>query len=537
MTCRLLWVRAWLSRHLHRRSRRLHAAGAALALGALTTLGLVVRLRVLHSAAVLNADEAIEGLMALHISRGQHFPAFFYGQPYFGALEAYLGALWFRLAGFEPLHIQLFPVLFSTLLVPLMYRLGALLLNRYTGLVAAALEAVPPAPLARLFVSAAGGYALALSLHMLALVLALECLRRSSARGRRQSPLVPAVGFALVSGLTIWVWQPYLAVFPLLLVVVVAASPQLRTPVAAAGLLYVCVLGALPLVLFNIREPLATLSALQKNTVFTGETVRPGGPGHALQLLWVALGGGYESFGGSNLLLALLAALGPPALLLAATGDDIFARRPGLEALSPTRVGAILLAAGLAGAGVAHATARHLLPPALLCWLAGAAMLVRLSRHALLPAGVTAVLVWLNASGYRPGTLAFQDFVAGLAEVRETIAVLDAHGLRAGYGDYWSAYPLTYLTGERIVVAPSLPTLWGGPFDRYPAYGEQVRRAERPFLLVEQRCISLPQLQERLASSGQRVELVPSGRWLLAIPHSADAAAVIHAYAAAPLPC
>ncbi len=509
----------------------------AVALAGLTVLALLVRLRVLQTAAVLNADEAIEGLMALHISRGQHFPAFFYGQPYFGALEAYLGALWFRLAGFDPLDITLFPMLFSTLLVPLIYRLGVLLLNRYAGFIAAALAAVPPAPLARLFVSAAGGYALALCLHMLALVLALECLRRGLRRGHRQDLLLPAAGFAIVSGLAAWVWQPYLAAFPVLLAVVVAGSSRLRTPVAAAGLFYLFLLGALPLVLFNIREPLGTLSALHKNTVFTGETVQPSGPAHVLQLFWVALGGGYESFGGGNPLLALLAALGPPALALAATGDDAFARRPGLEALSPLRVGAVLLAAGLAGAVAAHATARHLLPLALLCWVAGAAMLVRLSRHALLPAGVTAALLWLNVSGYRAGVPAFQDFVAGLAEVQQAIALLDARGLHAGYGDYWSAYPLTYLTGERIVVAPSLPTLWGGPFDRYPAYAEQVRRAERPFLLVEQRCISLPQLQERLASTVQPFELVPSGRWLVVIPPNRDAAAVIHQYAESPLPC
>lgn len=509
----------------------------AAALAGLAVLALMVRLWVLQTAAVLNADEAIEGLMALHISRGQRYPAFFYGQPYFGALEAYLGALWFRLAGFHPLDIVLLPVLFSTLLVPLLYRLGALLLNRYAGLVAAALVAVPPAPLARLFVSAAGGYALALCLHMFALVLALECLRRDLRRGHRQDLLLPAAGFAIVSGLAAWVWQPYLAVFPVLLVAVVAGSARLRTPVAAAALFYLFLLGALPLVLFNIREPLATLSALQKNAVFTGETVRPGGPGHVLQLFWVALGGGYESFGGGNALLALVAALGPPALVLAATGDDAFARRPGLEALSPLRVGAILLAAGLAGAVAAHATARHLLPLALLCWVAGAAMLVRLSRHVLLPAGVTATLLWLNVSAYRAGSPALQDFVAGLAEVQQAIVLLDARGLRAGYGDYWSAYPLTYLTAERIVVAPSLPTLWGGPFDRYPAYGEQVRSAAQPFLLIEQRCISLPQLQERLAVSGQPFELVTSGRWLVVIPQSSDAAAVIHEYAAAPLPC
>jgi hypothetical protein len=53
------------------------------------------------------------------------------------------------------------------------------------------------------------------------------------------------------------------------------------------------------------------------------------------------------------------------------------------------------------------------------------------------------------------------------------IDCLDRSGVRAAFADYWISYKLTFLTGERIVVAPH------SGLDRYPSYTAQVR-AERP---------------------------------------------------------
>jgi len=81
-----------------------------------------------------------------------------------------------------------------------------------------------------------------------------------------------------------------------------------------------------------------------------------------------------------------------------------------------------------------------------------------------------------------------------LSRVEETqtaIAELQARGLRSGYADYWTAYPIMYLSGERIVVAPALPLQWGSGVDRYPAYTRQIAdvdRADQLFVLVDRAC-------------------------------------------------
>src|SRR6266542_4469881 len=98
--------------------RLLRAAGPLLALALLTTASLAARVLVLRLHDELNADEALPGLMALHIAAGQEWPVFYYGQHYFGAAEAYLLAGLFRLWGFRPWLLYAPPVAASTLLVP-----------------------------------------------------------------------------------------------------------------------------------------------------------------------------------------------------------------------------------------------------------------------------------------------------------------------------------------------------------------------------------------------------------------------------------
>jgi hypothetical protein len=71
------------------------AAAAAFPLLLLSRLPLLVR-----SAAALDGDESVLGLMALHLSEGGGLPVFFYGQSYgLSAVEAGAGALAFALLG------------------------------------------------------------------------------------------------------------------------------------------------------------------------------------------------------------------------------------------------------------------------------------------------------------------------------------------------------------------------------------------------------------------------------------------------------
>jgi hypothetical protein len=111
---------------------------------------------------------------------------------------------------------------------------------------------------------------------------------------------------------------------------------------------------------------------------------------------------------------------------------------------------------------------------------------------------------------------------------------LRQRGLTTGYADYWTAYPITYVSGEEIVLSPALPFDWTSRIDRYPPYTQRVDAVTDParvFLLVDQRCSIAPYL-EALDARQARYRVEPVARWRLvsdirALP--ADESATLHA--------
>ena len=81
-----------------------------LALAAVVRVFLIVR-----SPGVLDGDEALVGIQAEQIAAGaaHPLPVFFPGQPYMGALEAYLAAGVFRLVGPSVPALRLVPLAFG----------------------------------------------------------------------------------------------------------------------------------------------------------------------------------------------------------------------------------------------------------------------------------------------------------------------------------------------------------------------------------------------------------------------------------------
>src|SRR5713226_3184373 len=89
-----------------------------------------------------DSDEGTMGLEAMHIAfRGEH-PVFLYGQNYMGTIEAYLGALLFRLFGVSLFSLRLGMVLIFTLFLADMYLLTSLLYTKKLALVTLALLSV-----------------------------------------------------------------------------------------------------------------------------------------------------------------------------------------------------------------------------------------------------------------------------------------------------------------------------------------------------------------------------------------------------------
>jgi hypothetical protein len=485
-------------------------------LGSLVVIGCCLRVWVLVASQRLSADEAIPGLMARHLLVTDEHPVFYWGQAYFGALESYLIAVLFGVFGFHAWLVFGPALLASVALIPLIWILGEHLGPAPAGLIAALPVAVPPPILARVLGNAGGGFALGFALQLAALLCAIRAAAPTPYRQRWLAL------FALTAGLAGWVWQPALVALPPLLVVLLWYAPELRRPRALACL-SLALVGLAPPLAYNLQSGWPTLSALASKF---GEQAPPDGGlfaralsvGHSLGL---ALGGSEETFGGVNVARALLLAA---SLVLAPIAVAWLAvRSPAPVQRQRALATAMLLTTTAIGTLAAHTGTRYLVPLVLAaCGLFGALLALlsqRLPRVGRLGLGLaTLACVAPNLAGY--ASIAERMAPEQLSQVDQTqtaIDELDRRALTTGYADYWTAYPIAYLSAERIVVAPSLPFAYSGRVDRYPPYTalvDNVDIPERLFLLVDRRCPAQPYL-DALVASGATYRADVVARWLL----------------------
>ncbi len=156
-------------------------------------------------------DTATVGLMSINILHGER-PLFYYGQPYFGALEAYLAALYLALFGFSEFVVSLSPITFTLGWVFFSYLLFTRVHNRTAGLIAAACTAFPGYYIFWYSIATYGGYSAILCIGTAILWL---CLRMLQENVQRKALVFHSLCLGVLIGLGIWVHPltfPYIAI-------------------------------------------------------------------------------------------------------------------------------------------------------------------------------------------------------------------------------------------------------------------------------------------------------------------------------------
>lgn len=501
---------------------------------ALVAAGLAARVWILVNSAQLSSDEAVPGLMAHHILTAHELPVFFWGQDYFGATETYLIAGIVALFGAWPWLLFLPALLASLALIPLMWSLANQLGPRPAGVVAAVPIAIAPPLLARGLVSSAGGFSLGFALMFAAVLCALKA-RASSSSGSGSSSSSgsgsssssgfnssssSALGwlalFALCAGFAMWIWQPAVISLLAVLLLLLVREPKLRNVRRLSLALAPVVVGLAPPLTYNALHGWPTLFAVFKKTEeapLPGDTLIAQLQSFA-SLVLVSLGGGEDGLGDAVGLQTAFLAFGliaGPYLILRSASR---VRVANLE---------LVLLFSATSTLAAYQGSRYLVPLDITaCCLFGVVVAIVAARlsHGPRLAGMACIVVFgfANLSEYAGGAalLATPD-LGSVAETQTAIAALQARGLTAGYADYWTAYPITYLSDEQIVVAPGLPFFWRARTDRYPPYTELVDSYADPrrvFALVDRRCSEQPYIAA-LDAAGATYQLDDVARWRL----------------------
>lgn len=450
--------------------------GRAACLGLAGTLAAALALRlyfIVTPHGVIDADEAIVGLMGRHILRGE-LPIFYYGQAYMGSLEAHLAALAFALGGASPLVLKLSGLAQALVLVGLTAELGRRALGDGPAVVAALFVALPPMFLTVWTLKARGGFVGMLVLGTLVLVLAHRTVETS---GRRRTRAALALGLA--AGLGWWTCQlivAYLGAAGLMVVRGIRAKAALRLLLPTAVTFF---LGSLPMWVHAYLGRPATRSvwdvvdavtaARQLGQAFTIGVPAMLGPGAQ----WPALPG-------IRLLMApMLAiyALAWLALLGARVrawrgGETVSAAGAALDALVVLPV-ITVLACAWSPWGWFVSEPRYLLPIAAVVPLFVAALLAafwrrgwRITATAL---GVTILAVNLAGQLLAPWITPRE----APASLGAALSFFEARGIPVVATSYWIGPRLSFESGERVVGVP----LRGGP-DRYPPHTAQARRSD-----------------------------------------------------------
>jgi hypothetical protein len=156
-------------------------------------------------------DTGTVGLMSVNIVNGDR-PLFFYGQPYFGALEAYLAAVFISLFGFSEFVVSLSPISFTLAWIIFSYLLFSRIHNRTAGLIAAACTAFPGYYVFWYSISTYGGYSAILCIGTAILWLSLRVLQENP---RKVLLLFHVICISILMGLGIWIHPlvfPYIVI-------------------------------------------------------------------------------------------------------------------------------------------------------------------------------------------------------------------------------------------------------------------------------------------------------------------------------------
>lgn len=441
------------------------APGRAARLGWSTFLALAVFAflvpRLLYIArGELSGDEAIFGLMALEIGRGESYPLYCWGAHYASALVSYMAA---------PLIAVFGPTPFAMRLAVLPWGVAQILLTAFffrrrfgatEGVLAALTVAMALPEVMTFSVMAHGGYPETFFLGLGTWVVALDLLERSTASRAALLGFLAGLSFAIF-----WLGIPMLVAVVVLFMSRRVLDRRAITALAAGG-----AVGSLPVWVYNLWiAPGSTFARLAGRSLEAGRS-EPLGEAIMARLAsapeWLTEAGvGLDQLFapvGGVVALAVL-------VLLAAWGGFRLLRAGRPEGVLVLAFLAALLAFNFAGNlnRIRHWTLLWFVLP--WAWMGLGVRLRRGLIAVILVIVASNVPSWVRDVPNDPHARAVADLVA-----RERADALVA--------DYDIGYPAAYRLGGRVMIAAVAPP---NPSDRRPDWTERIRESsKRPALLM-----------------------------------------------------
>lgn len=475
-------------------------------LAALVIAGVIAHLKILFSlAGTIDSDEAILGLMATHLKRGE-ISALYWGQAYGGSHEALIAGVLFWIFGVSSILLKLVPISLHAAAAILIWRVGRLTMSEAAARIGGTLAWVWP-PFLMFWSVKVGIYMAAICIALLAL---LYLLRMTS---KETWPVHEACLFGFFAGNAFWA-------NPQTLYMLIPASAFFlrkflfnwkRLPLIALFAL----VGSLPWIAFNIRHDWASFDIPpQPESTYLGNLdsffrrmlpmvlgLRVAYSGN-----WVLSQAGKVAYLGLILLMVLAIWKRPKDIRL---HIFVFVIYPLMFSLSPYswfqgEPRYLLMLVPSASLMVGYALVRLFADrPLLQNFLAPAAAVAGASAIALLVPlfQLTNRPESQRAATDRPVPVSFEPLED----------LLEREKVKYAYSDYWIAYRATFEFQEKIIVAPYYVV-------RYSPYNAKVHALDSPPFIFLADSGQWPAFQELAKVYGVNVTSRRSGEWLVAYP-------------------
>jgi hypothetical protein len=412
-----------------------------------------------------DSDQAVFGLMAKHLSEGRAFPLFMYGSAYLLAVEAWLAAPWFLVAPINLTTLSL-PLVLTNMVTAVLLVLG---LERWGGLrpmhalVASLFFVLAPPIVAGDLVSVSGGnvepfvYIALLWIvvdrpFLFGAVLAIGILQREftiyavpvlvAADAIRNWPALHGMLRKWLIALVVFlaVWQAVQALQPYSDLMGPGTRGQLLGGFAGSQVANLA--GRVTVDAGSIPARIEAMARLHVPRMLGGIVYEEGAGRRRPWLTWLLAAG-------------IIAALLRTAFVVYRT-----ARSDGFRRLERAAFGWYLLAVGVL-AGAAYLAARPVTEEysrygllVILVPIGLVAVLLSLdSQRRVRAVAIAAVIAWASVSLADTARLYLRYAKADPDELRVLADALVARNVRTADAPYWTAYAVTFLTGERVKVA------------------------------------------------------------------------------------
>jgi 4-amino-4-deoxy-L-arabinose transferase-like glycosyltransferase len=444
-----------------------------------------------------NADEAVVGLMADHILKGE-IPVFFWGQSYMGSLDAMLVAGAFFLFGRSVTAIRIVQILLYCGTIATTYLLAYRVSHKVeAGWMAALLMAIPTVTVTLYTTISLGGYGEALFMGNLILLTGLTLLSKNTLLGWLTLGVLSGIGL-WVNGLTLVYSVPaFIIVFWKTGATDAPGNKRTgwrNTIIFIAGGL----LGAIPWLIYGFQHGYGTLFSELLGSAIASQKI-----GYlsavGTRLVSFLLFGITAIFGFRPpweirwLVLPMIPLITGIWVLIIIGCHKLFKRKYPENHRVLLLMGVILtLSAGFIFTSFGNdPSGRYFIPLAIplavlagnyLAWLSG-----KMGRWRWMILGVILIFhlagtlqCWL---AYPPGfTTQFDaNTIHDQNQREELIDFLRDNSLDRGYSTYWIAYPLAFISEESLIFVPRLPYhsdfTYTARDSRYAAYELLVRNA------------------------------------------------------------